>query len=63
MVHFLGEIVVGIIARVVAYVVLLPIYLALATPLVLIAAPFHKGGVRGGYRRVLRAYDWGFFIA
>jgi hypothetical protein len=63
MIHLIGEVVVGIVTRIILYLFLMPIYLALATPFVLVAAPFHKGGVRGGYRAVLRAYDWTYFIA
>jgi hypothetical protein len=58
MFHLIGELLVGMLTRLIACVLLFPIWLAVATPFILIAAPFHQGGIRGGYRVAIRAYDW-----
>ena len=55
MAEFVGE----ILGRLILFLVLFPTCLAMATPFVLLAAPFHQGGVRGGYAAVIRALSFG----
>lgn len=63
MVDWIVSTVVSVICTLISYVILLPVCMVVATPFVLILAPFRRGGVKAGYAAVYRWWDkWGMFI-
>jgi hypothetical protein len=59
----MGELIIELIGKLIAQRILLPVLLILATPFVLISAPFRRGGVKSGYAAVYQWWDnWGFSL-
>ena len=53
----LGEVLTWILEWVIIRIFLMGIALVLATPFILISAPFRETGVRGGYAAVYREFE------
>ena len=58
----MAECILETVCRLVAYLVVLPVCLIVATPFILISAPFWQGGVKSGYAAIFRWWQWGINI-
>jgi len=52
----MGEFLIQVVFRAIACLALLPVGLIVATPFVLISAPFRRGGIRAGYAAFIRGF-------
>jgi hypothetical protein len=53
----IGDILMWFLERVIFRLFLMGVFLVIATPFILILAPFRKGGVRGGYASLIRSME------
>ena len=56
----MGDVLMRVLEWVIIRIFFLGIALVLATPFILISAPFRKSGVKGGYAAVYRAFEGWF---